>query len=111
MKAEERDRRLLEYIRSSIDHVERYYRPNWDSFELEEMAADAILRRLETLSDAAAHLSERLRARHQEIAWPRIVGFRNVLAHGYLSIDPERIDDVLRHDLPPLKEVVNDELS
>ncbi len=50
-------------------------------------------------------------ARHEEIAWQRIVGFRNVLAHGYLSIDSQRIDDVLRHDLPPLKEVVDEELG
>ena len=78
---------------------------------LEDMAADAIFRRLETLSDAAGQLSEGLRARHEEIAWQRIVGFRNVLAHGYLSIDSQRIDDVLRQDLPPLKEVVDDELG
>ncbi len=101
---------MLEYIRRSIDQVERY-RSRRSGFGADDMAEDAILRWLETLSDAAGRLSDDLRARHAEIPWRRVIGFRNVLAHGYLGIDPDRIDDVIERDLPPLRAVVDEELG
>jgi uncharacterized protein with HEPN domain len=76
-----------------------------------DLVEDAVLRRLETLSDAVGHLSPKLRAEHPEIAWRRITAFRNVLAHGYMSIDPKRIDEVIDNDLPPLRSFANDQLG
>ena len=37
---------------------------------------------------------------------PQIVGFRNVLAHGYDQVDPERVVAIIRNWLPQLIEDV-----
>jgi len=39
---------------------------------------------MQTMADAAAALSERVQARHPEINWRGLRGFRNIVAHGYL---------------------------
>ncbi|MBJ7601689.1 MAG: DUF86 domain-containing protein [Candidatus Dormibacteraeota bacterium] len=91
--------------------MERYRGGGWRGSVIREMAEDAILRRLETLSDAAGQFSSDLRARHPEIAWRRISAFRNVRAHGYMRIDAQRIDEVVDQELPPLRAVADQELE
>jgi uncharacterized protein with HEPN domain len=70
------------------------------------MAEDAVLRRLETLADACGRLSKALQRRYPEIPWPRVAGFRNVLAHTYLSVQRSAVESVLERDLPRLRSVV-----
>lgn len=38
-------------------------------------------------------------------------GFRNVVAHGYLELDLDRIWDTVEADLPALKIVADEELG
>lgn len=104
MTGEERDRDLIDYLAECIDRIEEY------SGEGEgPMAEDAILRRLETLADATGRLSDALKLRHPEIPWPRIVAFRNVLAHGYLSLQRSVLAGILGRDLPRLRSAVQRE--
>ena len=64
MKSEERDFDLLGYVQESIALVEEYTRAGRATFLGETIVQDASLRRLETLADAARHLSEARKARH-----------------------------------------------
>jgi uncharacterized protein with HEPN domain len=57
---------------------------------------------LEILGEAAHHVSAEFRASHPEIPWSGIVGQRNVLAHEYGEINPERIWRVATERLPGL---------
>jgi len=41
-------------------------------------------------------------AKHQSIPWPRIVGMRNRLIHGYDQVDLDILWDTIEYDLPPL---------
>jgi uncharacterized protein with HEPN domain len=77
----------LRYVRDSIRLIERYTRGGREAFLRDEMTQDAVLRRLETLSDAATKLSDDLKARYPDIPWRRVHGFRNVAAHGFQSIN------------------------
>lgn len=68
------------------------------------MAYDAVLRNLQTLSEAIQRPPADLKARHPGMAWPQIAGFRNILVHDYLGqLDPEIIWRVVTDDLPALK--------
>lgn len=108
---QERDETLLEYIAQSIALILRYTAGGQQSFLSDPMVQDAVLRRLETLADAARHLSPALTARHSDIPWCAIFGFRNVAAHGYLTLDPSRIWLVVQDFLPALQSVVVEELQ
>jgi uncharacterized protein with HEPN domain len=44
-----------------------------------------------------------LRARAPEIEWPKIIGMRNVLVHGYFDIDTGIVWEAASRDAPALK--------
>jgi len=107
----EGDTRYLEYIRESIDRLDRWTAVPRDSALEEELVFEAVLHRLETLADAVSHLSDALKLRHPEVPWRSIVDFRNRLAHGYLNVHPERVWDVVEVHLPTLKTLADEELG
>lgn len=111
MNAGERDRDLLLYIQESIARIEQYTRDGKSAFLAEPALQDAVLRRLETLADAASRLSDALKARHPDILWREIRGFRNVAAHGYLGVDWNRVWRTVENSVPPLRAVVDAALS
>jgi uncharacterized protein with HEPN domain len=106
-----RDEDLLRYIAESILLIEQYTAGGEDAFLREPIVQDAVLRRLETLADAARHLSVELTAQHPNIPWRAIYGFRNVAAHGYLGLDLARVWATVRDYLPALHSVIAEELS
>ena len=75
------------------------------------MAQDAVLRRLETLADAAHRLPEEVKARHPHIPWEQVYRFRNVAAHDYERIELERVWEVIETHLPPLKRAIASEIT
>jgi uncharacterized protein with HEPN domain len=109
--ATERDRELLRYVQECIARIEQYTRDGRRVFLSEPVLQDAVLRRLETLADAASSLSDVLKARHPNIPWREIRGFRNVAAHGYLGVDLSRVWRTIEASLPPLRVLVDEELN
>jgi len=106
----ERDLDLLSYIEESIALIEQYSQGGRQVFLREQIVQDAILRRLETLADAAHRLSEPLKQRHPLVPWRDIYGFRNIVAHGYMELRIEVAWETVETDLPALKLVVAEEL-
>lgn len=58
------------------------------------------------MTEATQRLSDALRSQYPEIEWQRLGAFRNILVHGYLGIDLDRVWEVLLRDVPILKDVV-----
>jgi uncharacterized protein with HEPN domain len=72
-------------------------------FLADEILFDALLRNLQTLSEAVGLLPEALKEKFEEIPWREISGFRNILVHNYLGeIDRTTIQSILNNDLDPL---------
>ncbi|MHB8576389.1 MAG: HepT-like ribonuclease domain-containing protein [Dehalococcoidia bacterium] len=102
----------LRHIAESIDLVGEYVGgANQSLFLNDHRTQDAVLRRLETLADAAGHISDTLKTRHPDVPWRQISDFRNVLAHGYTDIRLDRVWEAITADLPVLRAVVQEELQ
>ena len=74
-----------------------------DGFRTDELVRSGVERKLEIVGEALNRLGREdpeLAARIPDIA--RIVGFRNVLAHGYEIVDDEVVWDAATTDLPAL---------
>lgn len=57
----DQDQRFLEYMHDSIVLVREYTQGGRDAFMRDHMVQDAVLRRIETLADAAGRLSPELK--------------------------------------------------
>ncbi len=69
-----------------------------------EMVYDAVLRNLELIGEAAAHIPDDVRADHPDIPWRMIVATRNRVIHAYLGIDQDTIWSIVQDDVPRLLE-------
>ena len=73
----------------------------------DEVLYDAVLRNLQTLSEATQLLPEDKKAGFPAIPWREISGFRNILVHNYLGdIDPLTVAAVIDKNLPALEESI-----
>ena len=92
----------LIHIRECTDRIARYTQGGKKAFLADEMIQDAVLRNLQVLAESTQRLDEDLKANHPEIDWQGISGFRNILVHQYLSVNPLRVWNVIEQYLPLL---------
>ena len=57
---------------------------------------------IEIIGEAASKLSQETRDKYPNIPWASIIAMRNRLIHAYFDIDPDRVWDTVKDDLPPL---------
>lgn len=105
------EHRYLSWIWDSLERIAQEIAANPNAAANDGLVRDGIIWRLETIGEATTHLSPELKARHPDIPWRDITGFRNIAAHGYLVIRPERLRQILLEDLGPLRAVVQQELA
>lgn len=74
----------------------------WDDYRRNEEKQIAVERCLEVIGEAANHLSESFRHRHEQIPWRAIVQQRNIIAHGYFRLEHERLWEVATVHVPDL---------
>ena len=99
---------LLADVLDAARSIERFRQGiDLDGFRADELVRAGVERKLEIVGEALNRLSHdhpELAARIPDIA--RIVGFRNVLAHGYDVVDDEVVWDAITTDLPELTATV-----
>ncbi|HEY0152276.1 MAG TPA: DUF86 domain-containing protein [Longimicrobium sp.] len=74
-----------------------------DEFTRDRRTTYAVQRALEIAGEAAKHIPPEVRARHPEVDWRRVAGFRDVLAHAYFRVDPTLVWDTAVNKAPPLR--------
>jgi len=99
-----RDIRLyLEDIIDAVAKIERFTAGvGREEFRRDSMVFDAVVRNLEIIGEAVKNLPQELRHDTSDLEWRKIAGLRDVLAHGYFSLDEEIVWDVVRTKLEPL---------
>jgi uncharacterized protein with HEPN domain len=78
------------------------------TYKQSQLVRAAVERKFEIVGEALAQLSKldpQLAARIPELR--EIVGFRNILIHGYASIDHDRVLANAREKLPALRDVID----
>lgn len=97
------DRLYVISILENIAWIEQFAQPGEAAFHASRQMQDAIIRNLETIGEAAKHLSPEARQATATIPWRQIAGLRDVLIHDYLGVDLNEVWRVVVDDLPPLK--------
>ena len=73
------------------------------SFRRDRRTADAILRNLEIIGEAARHVPADVREHHPEIPWADMADMRNVLVHEYFGVDLGLVWRTAIEDLPAIE--------
>lgn len=95
-----------ERVRDMLDAVaaiERYLHRGRAAFEQDELLQAWFVRNLQIIGEAARALPEEVRALAPEIEWPKIIGMRNVLVHGYFDVDFDIVWNAASRDAPAIK--------
>ncbi|MDW8318270.1 MAG: DUF86 domain-containing protein [Anaerolineae bacterium] len=87
----------------AIAAIERYLHRGKGAFEQDELLQVWFVRNLQIIGEAARALPEDVRMLAPEIEWPKIIGMRNLLVHGYFEIDTEIVWNTASRDALALK--------
>lgn len=84
---------------------------NQDNFVNNKLLRSAVLQKLTVIGEAASRISKELRARHTQVPWTDVVGFRNVAVHAYFGIQWPIVWVAATEDAPSLRKLIADILS
>ncbi|HGE69382.1 TPA: DUF86 domain-containing protein [Candidatus Poribacteria bacterium] len=99
--------RILEYI----ERIEMYTNRDRVTFMNSPIVQDAVIRNFENIGESVKQISDELKEIYKDIPWRRIAGFRDVLAHNYLSVDMTEVWNVIENDLSALKNRIKEILE
>ena len=58
------------------------------------------------MGEAVKHLPDELRRTHQEVPWRSIAGFRDIAMHGYFSLVPPMVWNIVSENVPGVLEQI-----
>lgn len=92
-------RHMLDHAREAVRMAAGRQRADLDN---DRQFSLAMTRLLEIIGEAAGRVPEKTREHIDAIPWPKVVGLRNRLIHGYDVVDFDVLWKVVRNDLSPL---------
>ena len=100
----ERILETIDLVQSSLEAVdEADFRTDRDKIDLTAF-------RLFQIGELTNKLSQDVKQRHPEIAWPSIYGLRNLIAHHYEKTKPQALWTIANNSLGALRTVCEQEL-
>ena len=101
---EARDWRV--YVQEMIECGEKAlsYTQGFDleTFLSDSRTYDATLRNIELIGEFATRVPDKVQEAHPEIEWRGIIGARQHMAHGSLTLDIDIVWDIVQNDIPSL---------
>ena len=97
------DRVRLEDMLEAIRRVQRYAALGQDRFEADELVQVYFVHQLVVLGEAASRLSPSLRNEYPDLPWRQMMGLRNVLVHGYFTVDLDAVWGVIERPAPAVR--------
>lgn len=101
-------RHILDAAREAVGIVEGMSRADLDRDRLRQLA---LTRLLEIIGEAASRIPTEVRERLANLPWGPMTGMRNRIAHGYDTIDYDRVWDTVATDVPALIPLLEDALG
>jgi uncharacterized protein with HEPN domain len=109
------DRIFLLHILDAIHQIHEYInRLSHQEFMQDRKTQDAVVRQIEIIGEAAAHVSTATCTQYSQVPWRQIIGMRNRLIHGYFQVNLNLVWNVATREvleLQPQIEKIVDALS
>ena len=103
---------LLEDVRQAAVSIEtNATNISFEEFAWDENRVKAVLYDLSVIGEACRNIPDEIREKSPEIEWGKIVGLRHFIAHVYWAIKLVKIWDIVQHDVPILRQQIEDLLE
>lgn len=73
-----------------------------DIIKKDRVAFFGLSKIVEIIGEAAYKITKEYKAQHPALPWRQIEGMRHILVHGYFSISPDVLWDVIVSDIPTI---------
>lgn len=96
---------FIEDILESIELIESYVvNMDIEYFKKDRKTIDAMVRNFEIIGEASRNIPDEIKTKYRNVDWKGMIGLRNRIAHGYFGINLTIIWEILKRELPLLKE-------
>ena len=102
-----RDREILRRIIECIDAVDAYTTRVGANWADDDMAVDAIAKRIEEIGEVAKRLTPAALAAMPSVNWRGVKGIREVIVHDYVDVEVNELTDVVVNYLPGLRVAIS----
>ncbi len=101
-----RDYKLyIDDIRESIIQIEKYLKGvSEKSFNNDQLAQDAVIRRLEVIGEATKNIPRALKEKNKHVPWSHMSQFRDLIAHSYFQVSTATIWKTIKERIPIIKD-------
>ena len=98
---------FLQDILSAIESIETFIEGmSQGQLKEDDKTFSAVIRKLEIIGEAAKNISKIITEKHDDVPWKEMAGMRDRLIHAYFGIDCDLVWDVIKNELPRVKEKV-----
>ena len=106
-----RDKDALERLIECVQAIDVYVSRVGADWPTDDMAVDAIAKRIEEIGEVARRLTPETLAAMPEINWRAVKGIREVIALDYDTIDVDLLANIVRDNLPELYAATDEALA
>ncbi|MEQ6377466.1 DUF86 domain-containing protein [Bacillaceae bacterium S4-13-56] len=98
---------FLEDIYNASSKIQTYTNGlSYDEFIDNEMVADAVIKNILVIGEAVKNIPDEIRKNNPQIEWRKMAGMRDMVIHGYFSINYRMVWDVVQNKIPVLKQEI-----
>ena len=104
--------KILRLMVEDIDRIDQFLDGmDQQSFLRDERTIFAVCYAFVRIGQGVVMLPDEFRAAHPSVPWREARHFRNFMVHVYMAVDPLRLYETARNDLPQLKRSLGDLLN
>ncbi|MTW87784.1 DUF86 domain-containing protein [Virgibacillus dakarensis] len=98
---------FLEDILSAAVKVEKFTRGvSYDDFLDNDLVFDAVIKNILVIGEATKNIPVEIRKMNPQVEWRKMAGMRDMMIHGYFSINYRIVWDVVQNKIPTLRQQV-----
>ena len=101
----------LALMKEAISNIEAFIvgTDSCEAFVANKLLCHAVVYNLQCIGECSYKLSREYVLSHREIDWEAMEGLRHVLVHDYYTVDMGTVWEILKKDLPVLKDYLNNQ--
>lgn len=103
---------FLEDIYAAAVKIEKYTKGlSFEDFVDNDLVSDAVIKNVLVIGEATKNISGEIREKTPHIEWRKMAGMRDMMIHGYFSINYRIVWDVAQNKVPTLKQQIQNLLK